>query len=67
MVDYVQHSAHFASIQPSIVIVKKIDYSPLNLSNANSNGENITLVPGALGEHATIDDPDNLIFDASFG
>ena len=66
-----QHSAHFASIQPSVVIVKKVDYSPINLGNANINIDGgIDLhVPGVLEERATtgIDDPDNLVFDASFG
>ena len=66
-----QHSAHFASIQPSVVIVKKVDYSPINVANANINIDGgIDLhVPGMLEERTTtgIDDPDNLVFDASFG
>ena len=63
--DYIQHASHFASIQPSVVIVKKIDYSPMHLSGASAGGGE-AVAPGLEG-HAPVDDPDNLIFDASFG
>ena len=68
-VDYVQHSSHFASIQPAVVIVKKVDHSPIQLGNANgaNSGSHVPYESGMLPEPVLIDDPDNLVFDASFG